>query len=75
MSVTPSVSGGSASVNVLEHRRGTKEELVCSGQGLCNSDMGLCNCFPGWRSSNGAGGLGNRGDCGARDALSAGNVL
>lgn len=33
---------------------------------LCDRTTGECSCFPGWSSSNGAGGIGDRSDCGYR---------
>ncbi len=35
-------------------------------KGLCNRSTGKCACFKGWSSSDGAGGIGDRGDCGYR---------
>lgn len=50
---------------------GTKEGTPCSNRGICNKHFGFCECFqfpmPGFRSSNGYGGIGDRGDCGAAD--------
>ena len=43
---------------------GTKEYMECSGRGLCSRDTGTCACFPGYGSSDGQGGPGDRGDCG-----------
>jgi hypothetical protein len=43
---------------------GTRENAICSGRGICNYDTGVCQCFLGWASSDGAGNEGNRGDCG-----------
>ena len=50
---------------------GTKENLPCSGRGLCDTVTGDCACYlvpmPGYRSSDGYGNPGDRGDCGAAD--------
>jgi len=43
---------------------GTTEFIECSGRGLCDHDKGICNCYTGYRSSNGNGQIGNRGECG-----------
>ena len=43
---------------------GTLENHVCSDRGLCDTATGTCTCFPGYGSSDGAGGEGKRGDCG-----------
>jgi len=43
---------------------GSRTELECSGNGVCNRDTGLCECFYGFTSSDGDGGLGTRDDCG-----------
>jgi hypothetical protein len=32
---------------------GTKEEVECSGQGMCDEYRGQCTCFEGFGSSNG----------------------
>ncbi|CAM9494096.1 unnamed protein product [Scytosiphon promiscuus] len=57
---------GSGNVTVTEHVQGTTEEDVCSNHGLCDRETGECSCFTGWSSSNGAGGIGDRSDCGYR---------
>ncbi|CAM9276828.1 unnamed protein product [Hapterophycus canaliculatus] len=57
---------GSGNVTVAEHVEGTTEEETCSNHGLCDRHTGECSCFPGWSSSNGAGEIGDRSDCGYR---------
>lgn len=56
---------------VKEFVTGTKEQIECSGRGLCDYTTGLCNCFTGYGSSNGMGGAGNFGDCGYLDPIIA----
>jgi len=61
------LSGGSANIkkiNVTEHIKGTKENLECNGYGYCNPDIGMCTCIDGYKSSDGNGNEGHRGDCG-----------
>ncbi|CAM9408980.1 unnamed protein product [Discosporangium mesarthrocarpum] len=50
----------------LSPTTGTTEEMYCSNRGLCARDTGECSCFRGWASSNGAGEIGDRADCGYR---------
>ncbi|KAG6949191.1 hypothetical protein JG687_00015032 [Phytophthora cactorum] len=56
------ILGGRTSV------QGTKEWEFCSNRGDCNFETGQCKCFtnpmPGYRSSDGYGNPGTRGDCG-----------
>ena len=47
-----------------EEVKGTKENLLCSGRGLCNYVTGFCNCFDGYGSSDGLGDAGSIQDCG-----------
>ena len=44
--------------------RGTTESAECSGRGVCDRRSGMCHCSDGYRSSNGNGAEGTRGDCG-----------
>tara|TARA_B100000795_G_C22565469_1_gene347975 strand:+ start:73 stop:678 length:606 start_codon:yes stop_codon:yes gene_type:complete len=73
MTTTNSLTGGSDSVVVMESQKGLKENKQCSMHGECNRDVGLCKCFDGWRSSDGQGKKGIRGDCGARDWRASGD--
>ncbi|KAJ1446442.1 hypothetical protein M885DRAFT_625253 [Pelagophyceae sp. CCMP2097] len=50
--------------SVSEFTKGTKEDATCSRKGLCNSETGACECFPGFKSSNGQGRQGTLADCG-----------
>ncbi|ETV77075.1 hypothetical protein, variant 1 [Aphanomyces astaci] len=43
---------------------GTTESAVCSNRGRCDSGTGLCQCSPGFSSSNGAGSAGTIPNCG-----------
>ncbi len=51
-------------VSVAVATAGTRVAVECSGNGLCNQDTGLCECFAGFMSSDGNGNVGTRGDCG-----------
>lgn len=52
------------SAHLVEEQKGTKEDEVCSGRGLCDQTTGSCTCFPGFGSSNGQGEKGVLDDCG-----------
>ena len=56
--------GAGASVRVLPLVEGAGEVAECSGHGVCDRAAGLCTCLPSYASSDGAGGVGARGDCG-----------
>jgi len=43
---------------------GTAEAAECSDRGICDRALGTCRCFDGYRSSDGNGKAGTRGDCG-----------
>lgn len=51
-------------LSITTVKSGDKEYIECSGRGLCNKSTGLCECFPGFGSSDGQGGVGTRDDCG-----------
>jgi len=53
-----------ANLFVTEYRKGNKAVLECSGRGVCDRALGLCECFDGYGSSDGVGGAGTMRDCG-----------
>merc|ERR1711988_812638 len=65
-------------ITVQEDTKGTKENLECAQNGICNRDIGQCACLTGMYSSSGEvetradgiagerGVVGERGDCGFR---------
>ena len=65
-------------VQVSRYQKGTKENLECGRQGVCNEDTGYCHCLAGLVSgggtnheghdSYGTNAYGHRGDCGYRHA-------
>jgi len=60
----PDGGGGVVTVNVASVV-GTKENAPCSSRGVCNAATGACECFKGYRSSDGFSGLpGVVPDCG-----------
>lgn len=54
------------SVNGYTSMTGTTENDVCNHRGLCDITSGMCSCFAGFSSSNGAGERGDMNDCGYR---------
>ena len=54
-------------MTVEKARTGTREDVECAGHGICLEDEGVCDCFVGYQSSDGKGGLGEMGDCGWRN--------
>ena len=55
------------SITVQETQTGTREDVECAAHGICLEEEGVCDCFVGYQSSDGAGGIGERGDCGWRN--------
>ena len=51
---------------LIQSVRGTTENLVCNGRGLCDYSLGKCQCFDGFSGSDGSGLEGHIGDCGYR---------
>lgn len=51
-------------LSMVKTIEGTKENIECSGRGICNTLTGVCNCVAGYGSSDGTGGPGQIGDCG-----------
>lgn len=58
------------SISVAQEVEGTKEVIVCSGRGICDNQLGVCNCFKGYGSSDGMGGAGQMADCGYLEPIS-----
>lgn len=55
---------GAVTVQVDEVTKGTKLDAECSRHGHCDTATGECVCHEGWASSDGAGAIGHRRDCG-----------
>ena len=55
---------GVTDVAVTKRLKGTTEYAECSEQGLCDRGTGQRACFPGFGSSGGQNGQGDRADCG-----------
>ena len=70
---TTSLTGTSAGVTVLEATKGTTEDSICAGQGICDYETGLCNCFNQMTSSDGQGNVGTKGECGFRNIFAKGS--
>lgn len=60
--IVPTVDG--VKVTISSDTVGTKEDIECSGRGLCDYTTGLCGCFGGFGASDGQGGKGLLPDCG-----------
>lgn len=56
-------------IRAAETRKGTTSMAECSGRGTCDRELGVCKCYPGFGSSNGNRGPGDREDCGWREPL------
>ena len=56
-------------VVISEDTKGTKEWIVCSGRGLCDTAMGSCTCFTGFGASDNQGGSGTYANCGYHEPI------
>lgn len=59
----------SPTMTVVETIKGSRKDEECSGRGYCDYGSGTCDCLEGYGSSDGAGNVGARGDCGALNAF------
>ena len=67
MTVDSTVYGSNTQLNTMTVARTTattKEESDCGGRGVCDSLTGICTCSTNFKTSNGQGAAGVRGDCG-----------
>jgi hypothetical protein len=62
-------SASHSTIVVMETQKGTLADAECSDMGMCNVATGACECFDGYRSSDGYGNKGSLGECGAKDAV------
>lgn len=60
-----SLTGTGAGLTLVTSQPGTTEDVECSNHGTCDRTTGVCECDPGWTSSDGSGLYGTKGDCGA----------
>jgi hypothetical protein len=64
--VTDNVDNGNLAKQLVVTRQqpGSKENIICSGRGVCDALTGICGCTINYDSSNGYNQFGTRGDCG-----------
>ena len=66
----PEYSRGFARRSEVKVTKGTKEDVECSANGICNREVGICACLDGFASGaddgEPLGAYGQRGDCGFR---------
>jgi hypothetical protein len=62
--LTYSNSLANSELTVSKIVTGTKEDLECSGRGICETSSGVCTCSNNFDTSNGYNKPGTRGDCG-----------
>ncbi|KAA0165806.1 hypothetical protein FNF31_01783 [Cafeteria roenbergensis] len=68
--IRASVSSGEfGEIDIAEAVKGTRENVECNRQGICDKATGLCHCFSHRVSGDGAQSPGRRGDCGGLDHL------
>eukprot|EP00937_MAST-01D_sp_MAST-1D-sp2_P003939 g3939.t1 len=58
-----SLQSGAGTIVITETAAGTYENVECGRQGVCDRKKGVCECMPGFDSSDGSGQPGLRGDC------------
>ncbi len=69
ISVAATATSGTVTATVVTGStiEGTTDNAVCSNRGLCDTGVGVCECFTGYGSSDGDGGSGTLPDCGYND--------
>jgi hypothetical protein len=60
--------GSTPKLTISKAEVGSKENEACSNRGNCDLTSGVCTCYVGYTTSDGEGGPGDRGDCGATDS-------